>query len=124
MWTSSPRCCAKYANSGELPQQRRSKKRMIRVRKSVTALAGDVTSARLIWTEANTNFCRGEPIQPSPDKRTMHPKTVDPAQLRAYHIGLLLNLIWQERSISRAELARRTGLSTAVISEVLTQLLA
>lgn len=46
------------------------------------------------------------------------------AQMRAQHRGLLLRLIWRERSISRADLARRTGLSRSSISAIVTDLLA
>ena len=44
-------------------------------------------------------------------------------QMRAQHRGLLLRLIWRERSISRAELARRTGLSRSAISAIVSDLL-
>ena len=44
--------------------------------------------------------------------------------VRAQHRGLLLRLIWRERLISRAELARRTGLSRSSISAIVADLLA
>ena len=46
------------------------------------------------------------------------------SQVRAQHRGLLLRLIWRERSISRADLARRTGLSRSSISAIVSDLLA
>jgi predicted NBD/HSP70 family sugar kinase len=45
------------------------------------------------------------------------------AQIRAQHHGLLLRLIWRERLISRAELARQTGLSRSSISAIVADLL-
>jgi len=44
--------------------------------------------------------------------------TVDAAGMRARNSGLLLNLIWRERQISRADLARRTGLSPSTVSAI------
>jgi predicted transcriptional regulator len=44
--------------------------------------------------------------------------------MRAQHRGLLLRLIWRERLISRADLARRTGLSRSSISAIVSDLLA
>ena len=46
------------------------------------------------------------------------------AQMRANHRGLLLRMIWRERQISRADLARRTGLSRSSISAIASDLLA
>ena len=46
------------------------------------------------------------------------------SQMRAQHRGLLLRLIWRERLISRADLARRTGLSRSSISAIVSDLLA
>ena len=46
------------------------------------------------------------------------------SQIRAQHRGLLLRLIWRERLISRADLARRTGLSRSSISAIVSDLLA
>ena len=45
------------------------------------------------------------------------------SQMRAQHRGLLLRLIWQEKLISRADLARRTGLSRSSISAIVSDLL-
>ncbi|MGE3173475.1 MAG: ROK family transcriptional regulator [Planctomycetota bacterium] len=45
-------------------------------------------------------------------------------QIRAQHLGLLLRLIWREQLISRADLARRTGLSRSSISAIVSDLLA
>jgi predicted NBD/HSP70 family sugar kinase len=54
----------------------------------------------------------------------MPAKTDDASRMRTQNSGLLLNLIWQERSISRTELARRTGLSKTVITELVGDLVA
>jgi len=43
--------------------------------------------------------------------------------IRAQHRRLLLNLLWEEREISRAELARRTGLSRSTVSAIVGDLL-
>jgi predicted NBD/HSP70 family sugar kinase len=48
--------------------------------------------------------------------------TVDAAAMRVNNAGLVLNLIWREREISRAELARRTGLSPSTVSDIVGQL--
>ena len=44
--------------------------------------------------------------------------TVDAQGMRARNSALLLNLIWRERQVSRAELARRTGLSPSTVSAI------
>lgn len=43
--------------------------------------------------------------------------------VRAQHSRLILNLIWKEREISRAELARRTSLSRSTVSAIVNDLL-
>ena len=45
------------------------------------------------------------------------------SDVRAQHSRLLLNLLWKEREISRAELARRTGLSRSTVSAIVADLL-
>lgn len=45
-------------------------------------------------------------------------------QIRTQHSGLLQRLIWREKLISRADLARRTGLSRSTISAIVADLLA
>jgi predicted NBD/HSP70 family sugar kinase len=52
------------------------------------------------------------------------PATVDTARMRELNSTLLLNLIWRERRISRADLARRTGLSRSTVSAIVSDLLA
>ncbi|MDB4969350.1 MAG: transcriptional regulator, family [Myxococcales bacterium] len=44
--------------------------------------------------------------------------TVDAQGMRARNSALLLNLIWKERQVSRADLARRTGLSPSTVSAI------
>ena len=43
--------------------------------------------------------------------------------IRAQHSRLILNLLWSEREISRAELARRTSLSRSTVSAIVSDLL-
>ena len=43
--------------------------------------------------------------------------------IRAQHSRLILNLLWSEREISRAELARRTSLSRSTVSAIVNDLL-
>lgn len=43
--------------------------------------------------------------------------------IRAQHSRLILNLLWKERELSRAELARRTGLSRSTVSAIVSDLL-
>ena len=43
--------------------------------------------------------------------------------VRAQHNRLILNLLWKEREISRAELARNTGLSRSTVSAIVSDLL-
>jgi predicted NBD/HSP70 family sugar kinase len=43
--------------------------------------------------------------------------------MRAQHSRLILNLLWTEREISRADLARRTSLSRSTVSAIVTDLL-
>jgi len=43
--------------------------------------------------------------------------------MRAQHSRLILNLLWTEREISRADLARRTRLSRSTVSAIVTDLL-
>ncbi|MEM7435372.1 MAG: ROK family transcriptional regulator [Myxococcota bacterium] len=43
--------------------------------------------------------------------------------IRAQHSRLLLNLLWREREISRAELARRSSLSRSTVSAIVNDLL-
>ena len=44
--------------------------------------------------------------------------------MRAHNSTLLLNLIWRQQVISRADLARRTGLSRSTVSAIVGDLLA
>jgi predicted NBD/HSP70 family sugar kinase len=43
--------------------------------------------------------------------------------VRAQHSRLILNLLWEQREISRAELARRTSLSRSTVSAIVSDLL-
>jgi predicted NBD/HSP70 family sugar kinase len=49
---------------------------------------------------------------------------LDPARLREENRRVLLNIIWSEREISRAELARETGLARSTVSAIAAELLA
>ena len=51
-------------------------------------------------------------------------ETVDTARMREHNAGLLLNLIWRHKDISRAEIARRTGLSRSTVSAIVGDLIA
>ena len=48
--------------------------------------------------------------------------TVDAAGMRAQNSSLLLKVIWRERHISRADIARVTGLSPSTVSAIVTGL--
>lgn len=50
-------------------------------------------------------------------------QSVGAAELRAHNEGLLLRTIWQKRTISRADLARQTGLSRSSVSTIVSDLL-
>lgn len=41
--------------------------------------------------------------------------------MRAYNASLLLNLVWESEGISRAELARQTGLSRSTVSDIVSE---
>ncbi len=51
------------------------------------------------------------------------PEVLGAAAMRAQHSRLILNLLWTEREISRADLSRRTGLSRSTISAIVNDLL-
>lgn len=51
------------------------------------------------------------------------PEVLGASAMRAQHSRLLLHLLWTEREISRADLARRTSLSRSTISAIVTDLL-
>lgn len=44
-------------------------------------------------------------------------------QIRAQHTALMIRLLWKERSISRADLARHTGLSRSTVSAIVADVL-
>lgn len=50
-------------------------------------------------------------------------KVLGASAIRAQHSRLLLNLLWKEREISRAELARRSSLSRSTVSAIINDLL-
>jgi predicted NBD/HSP70 family sugar kinase len=49
--------------------------------------------------------------------------TLGSAQIRAQHTALMIRLLWRERSISRADLARSTGLSRSTVSAIINDVL-
>ena len=51
------------------------------------------------------------------------PEVMGASAMRAQHNRLILNLLWTEREISRADLSRRTGLSRSTISAIVNDLL-
>ena len=48
---------------------------------------------------------------------------LDASAIRAQHSRLVLNLLWKDREMSRAELARRTSLSRSTVSAIVNDLL-
>ncbi len=50
-------------------------------------------------------------------------QTADSAHMRLLNSNLILKMIWTERLLSRAEIARRTGLARSTVSEIVNQLL-
>lgn len=55
-------------------------------------------------------------------RQTTH-EVLDASAIRAQHSRLILNLLWRQREISRAELARRTSLSRSTVSAIVSDLL-
>ncbi len=49
-------------------------------------------------------------------------ETADAAGMRTQNATLLLNLIWRERQVSRADLARKTGLSPSTVGAIVGEL--
>lgn len=56
------------------------------------------------------------PLQPLPE-------VLGATAMRAQHSRLILNLLWNERQISRADLSRRTSLSRSTVSAIVSDLL-
>jgi predicted NBD/HSP70 family sugar kinase len=50
-------------------------------------------------------------------------ETLGASTIRAQHSRLILNLLWRERELSRAELARRSSLSRSTVSAIVSELL-
>lgn len=60
---------------------------------------------------------------PRPRRRKDEPgRTVRAANVRAHNREVVLRLVWGEREISRAEVARRTGLSRSTVSNIIDEL--
>lgn len=55
--------------------------------------------------------------------RQILPEVLGASAMRAQHNRLILNLLWTERKISRADLSRRTGMSRSTISAIVSDLL-
>jgi predicted NBD/HSP70 family sugar kinase len=60
-------------------------------------------------------------VLPLPSSITQLP-TADAAGMRTQNSTLLMQLIWRERQISRADIARRTGLSPSTVSAIVGEL--
>jgi predicted NBD/HSP70 family sugar kinase len=58
----------------------------------------------------------------SAEGRVVRRAAVDSAVMRAQNSGLLVELIWAEREISRVEISRRTGLSPSTVSMIVNTL--
>ena len=50
-------------------------------------------------------------------------QTVDITRMREHNASLLLNLVWKEAQISRADLARQTGMSRSTVSAIVNELI-
>jgi len=50
-------------------------------------------------------------------------QTADSSHMRMLNLHLILKMLWKEESISRAEIARRTGLARSTVSEIVARLL-
>lgn len=50
-------------------------------------------------------------------------KIADPAAMRSLNSSMVLRLLWEERELSRADIARRTGLSRSTVSAIVADLL-
>lgn len=48
-------------------------------------------------------------------------RAADAAAMRAHNASLLLNLVWESEGISRADLARQTGLSRSTVSAIVSE---
>ncbi|HEY5947057.1 MAG TPA: ROK family transcriptional regulator [Kofleriaceae bacterium] len=50
---------------------------------------------------------------------SLRPLTVDPSGMREHNLALLLNLVFKQEDLSRADLARVTGLSRSTVSAII-----
>jgi predicted NBD/HSP70 family sugar kinase len=55
---------------------------------------------------------------------SLRPLTVDPSGMREHNLGLLLNLVFKQEGLSRADLSRLTGLSRSTVSAIIDVLIA
>jgi predicted NBD/HSP70 family sugar kinase len=55
---------------------------------------------------------------------SLRPLTVDPSGMREHNLGLLLNLVFKQEGLSRADLSRETGLSRSTVSAIIDVLIA
>src|SRR5213080_494589 len=88
-------------------------------RPSALASRSERTNWLALFPAPDTLFCsRTKSGRRSAMAQASEQFTVDAQGMRARNSALLLNLIWKERQVSRAELARRTGLSPSTVSAI------
>lgn len=69
-------------------------------------------------------YRESDPVGPRWRKsRVARAPKIDPARQRLENRKVLLNLLWSERTISRADIARETGLSRSTVSAIVADLL-
>ncbi|MEL6348313.1 MAG: ROK family transcriptional regulator [Myxococcota bacterium] len=62
-------------------------------------------------------------ISSDPEQNRRQRRAADVARVRAHNASLLLNLVWEADGVSRADLARRSGLSRSTVSDIISELI-